>query len=106
MVGSPASALWADLDEEGAYLSAYVGMAELSCGPAPAWTTVAGGRILVDRGEPRLDGLADALRGHERIARRMQGRAQAAGGRWQVVGGRWRVAAGAWLMAGRADAPG
>lgn len=44
----------------------------LRCGPARAWTTVVGGRILVDRGEPRLAALADALRGHERIARRMQ----------------------------------
>jgi cytosine/adenosine deaminase-related metal-dependent hydrolase len=44
----------------------------LRCGPARAWTTVVAGRILVDRGEPRLTGLADALRAHDRIARRMQ----------------------------------
>ncbi len=44
----------------------------LRCGPARAWTTVVGGRILVDRGEPRLAGLVDALRTHDRIARRMQ----------------------------------
>lgn len=44
----------------------------LRCGPARAWTTVVAGRILVDRGEPRLNGLADALREHGGIARRMQ----------------------------------
>ncbi|MEY9988985.1 8-oxoguanine deaminase [Streptomyces sp. V4I8] len=48
----------------------------LRCGPARAWTTVVGGRILVDRGEPRLTGLADALTAHDRIARRMQQAAQ------------------------------
>ncbi|MFC8126957.1 8-oxoguanine deaminase [Streptomyces sp. NPDC057302] len=45
----------------------------LRCGPARAWTTVVAGRVLVDRGEPVLPGLADALRDHARIARRMQG---------------------------------
>ncbi|MFI8878482.1 8-oxoguanine deaminase [Streptomyces sp. NPDC055243] len=44
----------------------------LRCGPARAWTTVVAGRVLVDRGEPVLPGLADALRDHARIARRMQ----------------------------------
>ncbi|MEV8428528.1 8-oxoguanine deaminase [Streptomyces chartreusis] len=46
----------------------------LRCGPARAWTTVVGGRILVDRGEPRLAELAEALRAHGRVARAMQGR--------------------------------
>jgi 8-oxoguanine deaminase len=44
----------------------------LRCGPARAWTTVVGGRVIVDRGEPVLPGLAEALRDHGRIARRMQ----------------------------------
>lgn len=44
----------------------------LRCGPARAWTTVVGGRVLVDRGEPLLPGLTEALRDHGRIARRMQ----------------------------------
>lgn len=51
----------------------------LRCGPARAWTTVVGGRILVDRGEPRLPGLADALRTHDGIARRMQEASQGMG---------------------------
>ncbi|MFE4579792.1 8-oxoguanine deaminase [Streptomyces chartreusis] len=46
----------------------------LRCGPARAWTTVVGGRILVDRGEPRLPGLVEALRVHGAVARAMQGR--------------------------------
>jgi len=45
----------------------------LRCGPARAWTTVVAGRVLVDRGEPVLPGLRDALRDHRRVARRMQG---------------------------------
>ncbi|MER6125739.1 8-oxoguanine deaminase [Streptomyces sp. NPDC001795] len=45
----------------------------LRCGPARAWTTVVGGRILVDRGEPALPALTDTLREHGRIARRVQG---------------------------------
>lgn len=46
----------------------------LRCGPARAWTTVVGGRVLVDRGEPRLPGLVEALRVHGAVARGMQGR--------------------------------
>ncbi|MFF0730680.1 8-oxoguanine deaminase [Streptomyces chartreusis] len=46
----------------------------LRCGPARAWTTVVGGRVLVDRGEPRLRGLEEALRVHGGVARAMQGR--------------------------------
>ncbi|RSN07259.1 hypothetical protein DMH25_17575 [Streptomyces sp. WAC 01325] len=46
----------------------------LRCGPARAWTTVVGGRVLVDRGEPRLRGLVEALRAHGAVARAMQGR--------------------------------
>ncbi|WCH96447.1 8-oxoguanine deaminase [Streptomyces moderatus] len=46
----------------------------LRCGPARAWTTVVGGRVLVDRGEPRLRGLVEALRAHGAAARAMQGR--------------------------------
>ncbi|MFC5218661.1 8-oxoguanine deaminase [Streptomyces coerulescens] len=45
----------------------------LRCGPARAWTTVVAGRVLVDRGEPRLPGLVDALRVHAGVAREMQG---------------------------------
>ncbi|MFE6624939.1 hypothetical protein [Streptomyces sp. NPDC057740] len=44
-------------------------------GPARARTTVVGGRILVDRGGPRLPGLTDAVRTHGGIARHMQGAA-------------------------------
>ena len=44
----------------------------LRCGPGRAWTTVVGGRVLVDRGEPVLPGLRDALREHGRMARSMQ----------------------------------
>ncbi|MEV5914182.1 8-oxoguanine deaminase [Streptomyces chartreusis] len=46
----------------------------LRCGPARARTTVVGGRVLVDRGEPRLRGLVEALRAHGAVARAMQGR--------------------------------
>ncbi|WP_425827490.1 8-oxoguanine deaminase [Streptomyces fractus] len=45
----------------------------LRCGPSRAWATVVAGRVLVEDGEPRLPGLADALRDHRRIAARMQG---------------------------------
>lgn len=44
----------------------------LRCGPARAWTTVVGGRVLVDRGEPVLPALGGILRDHTRVARRMQ----------------------------------
>ncbi|MFD3500346.1 hypothetical protein ACFWWT_09085 [Streptomyces sp. NPDC058676] len=44
----------------------------LRCGPARAWTRVVAGKVLVDRGEPILPVLADALRTHGGIARRMQ----------------------------------
>jgi len=44
----------------------------LRTGPARAWTTVVGGRVLVDAGEPVLPGLPDALVDHRRIATRMQ----------------------------------
>ncbi|MCF3129298.1 8-oxoguanine deaminase [Streptomyces olivochromogenes] len=47
----------------------------LRCGPARAWTTVVAGRVLVDRSEPNLPALSDALRAHARIARRWQERA-------------------------------
>jgi 8-oxoguanine deaminase len=46
----------------------------LRCGPARAWTTVVGGRTLVDRGEPVLPGLTDALRTLGTIACRVQQR--------------------------------
>lgn len=53
----------------------------LRCAPAKAWSTIVGGRVLVEGGEVRLGGLPDALRSHERIARRLQrlGEAQVAG---------------------------
>lgn len=44
----------------------------LRCGPARAWTTVVGGRVLVDRGELRLPALTDNLRAHHRVARSLQ----------------------------------
>lgn len=44
----------------------------LRCGPARAWTTVVGGRVLVDRAEPVLPALGGILRDHTRIARGMQ----------------------------------
>lgn len=57
----------------------------LRCGPARAWTTVVGGRVLVERGEPVLAALGDVLRDHGRVARRMQRGCRAAGG----LRGRW-----------------
>ncbi|WP_210480056.1 8-oxoguanine deaminase [Naasia sp. SYSU D00948] len=44
----------------------------LRCGPATAWTTMVGGRVLVDGGELQLPGLPDALREHRRIAADLQ----------------------------------
>lgn len=44
----------------------------LRCGPARAWTTVVGGQVLVERGEPVLPALAGVLRDHTRIARSIQ----------------------------------
>ncbi|MFC9841872.1 8-oxoguanine deaminase [Streptomyces sp. NPDC060223] len=44
----------------------------LRCGPARAWTTVIGGQVLVERGEPVLPALAGVLRDHTRIARSIQ----------------------------------
>ncbi|MEU0969099.1 8-oxoguanine deaminase [Streptomyces sp. NPDC005917] len=44
----------------------------LRCGPARAWTTVVAGRVLLDRSEPVLPGLTEALRTHARVARRVQ----------------------------------
>ena len=45
----------------------------LRCGPARAWTTVVGGRVLVDEGQLQLAGLADVLRAHRRVAADLQG---------------------------------
>ena len=44
----------------------------LRCGPARAWITVVNGRVLVESGELRVAGLADALVEHRRISTRMQ----------------------------------
>ncbi|MFE7302136.1 8-oxoguanine deaminase [Streptomyces sp. NPDC057579] len=44
----------------------------LRCAPSRAWTTVVGGRVLVDGGELQLPNLATKLREHARVARRMQ----------------------------------
>lgn len=45
----------------------------LRCGPARAWTTVVGGRVLVDEGVLQLSGLADVLAAHRRVAADLQG---------------------------------
>ncbi|MDQ4137225.1 MAG: 8-oxoguanine deaminase [Actinomycetota bacterium] len=44
----------------------------LRCGPAKAWTTMVGGKVLVDGGELQLPGLDGALREHSRIAADLQ----------------------------------
>lgn len=44
----------------------------LRCGPASAWITLVGGRMLVEDGALALPGLDDSLRTHARISRRMQ----------------------------------
>ncbi|MFF4951181.1 8-oxoguanine deaminase [Streptomyces chattanoogensis] len=44
----------------------------LRCGPSRAWTTIVGGRVLVDQGEPQLPALEEKLREHSRVARRIQ----------------------------------
>jgi 8-oxoguanine deaminase len=45
----------------------------LRCGPAKAWVTTVGGRVLVEDGRLTLPGLTDQLRTHDRISREMQG---------------------------------
>ncbi|MGW5122179.1 amidohydrolase family protein, partial [Streptomyces noursei] len=45
----------------------------LRCAPSRAWTTVVGGRVLVDEGELQLPELEEKLNAHARVARRMQG---------------------------------
>ncbi|MEU5884672.1 8-oxoguanine deaminase [Spirillospora sp. NPDC047279] len=44
----------------------------LRCAPARAWTTVVGGRVLLDRGELRLPALTENLREHRRVAAAIQ----------------------------------
>ena len=45
----------------------------LRCGPARAWVTTVGGRVLVEDGRLTLPGLSDQLRTRDRISREMQG---------------------------------
>ncbi|MFT4042714.1 MAG: amidohydrolase family protein [Gordonia sp. (in: high G+C Gram-positive bacteria)] len=44
----------------------------LRCGPGRAWTTIVGGRVLVDSGELRLTGVDEHLARHTRLATAMQ----------------------------------
>jgi len=44
----------------------------LRCGPAQAWVTMVGGRMLVEGGELRIPKVDEALRSHARISRELQ----------------------------------
>jgi cytosine/adenosine deaminase-related metal-dependent hydrolase len=45
----------------------------LRCGPATAWATMVGGRLLVEDGELRVPGASEALASHRAISRALQG---------------------------------